>query len=125
MEVLSGHVKNLRSLPVGSQVKPLVANWLFSSEAGTPLSDRNLINRHVYPVSKRLGILHFSWHSLRHTFSTLGGNEGTIPILVMKQLLGHSKLSTTEKYMHELEGQQRAAMTKIENLIWFPKKKAS
>jgi len=43
----------------------------------------------------------------------------------MKQLLGHSKLSTTEKYMHELESQQREARTKIENLIWFPKKKAS
>jgi hypothetical protein len=40
----------------------------------------------------------------------------------MKQLLGHSKLSTTQKYMHELEGQQREAMGKIENLIWFPKK---
>jgi integrase len=99
--------------------------WLFSTRRGTPLSDRNLINRQVYPVSKRLGIPHFSWHSLRHTFTTLGGNEGTIPTVVMKQLLGHSKLSTTEKYMHELEGQQRAAMTKIENLIWFPKKKAS
>jgi hypothetical protein len=42
----------------------------------------------------------------------------------MKQLLGHSKLSTTQKYMHELEGQQREAMGKIENLIWFPKKQA-
>ena len=40
----------------------------------------------------------------------------------MKQLLGHSKLSTTQKYRHELEGQQREARGKIENLIWFPKK---
>ncbi len=43
----------------------------------------------------------------------------------MKQLLGHSKLGTTEKYLHELQSQQREAMTKIENLIWFPKEKAS
>ena len=92
---------------------------------GTPLSDRNLINRQVYPVSERLGIAHFSWRSLRHTFSTLGGNEGTIPSVVMMRLLGHAKLSTTEKYMHELQSEQRAAMAKIENLIWFPKKKAS
>ena len=40
----------------------------------------------------------------------------------MKQLLGHSQLSTTQKYRHELEGQQREARGKIENLIWFPKK---
>jgi integrase len=125
MEILSVHLRNVRPLSGTNPIKPVVANWLFSSMAGTPLSDRNLINRHVYPVSKRLGIRHFSWHSLRHTFSTLGGNEGTIPTLVMKQLLGHSKLSTTEKYMHELQSQQREAMTKIENLIWFPKKKAS
>jgi integrase len=125
MEVLSTHMKDAGSLSVRDPTKPLIANWLFPSAAGTPLSDRNLINRKVYPVSKRLGIPHFSWHSLRHTFSTLGGNEGSIPTLVMKQLLGHSKLSTTQKYMHELEGQQREAMAKIENLIWFPKKKAS
>jgi hypothetical protein len=83
-----------------------------------------LINRHIYPVSKKPGIPHFSCHSLRHTFSTLGGDEGTIPTLVMKQLLGHSKLGTSQKCMHELEGQQREAMSKIENLIWFPKKPA-
>ncbi|HUY12077.1 MAG TPA: site-specific integrase [Terriglobia bacterium] len=125
MEVLDTHLKRTRSLSGTSPAKPLVANWLFASRAGTPLSDRNLINRHVYPVSRKLGIPHFSWHSLRHTFSTLGGNEGTIPTVVMKQLLGHSKLSTTQKYMHELKSQQREAMRKIENLIWFPKKKAS
>src|SRR5271167_1691168 len=124
MAVLSAHISDVGSFP-GNPGETAAENWLFSSKAGTPLSDRNLINRQVYPVSKRLGIPHFSWHSLRHTFTTLGGNEGTIPTVVMKQLLGHSKLSTTEKYMHELEGQHRAAMTKIEHLIWFPKKKAS
>jgi uncharacterized membrane protein (DUF106 family) len=39
----------------------------------------------------------------------------------MKQLLGHSKLSTTQKSMHELQSDQREAMTKIENPIWFPR----
>lgn len=99
--------------------------WLFPGESGKPLSDRNLIQRHVYPVAQRLGIPHFSWHSLRHTFSTLGGNEGSIPTLVMKQLLGHSRLSTTDRYMHELAGPKREAVQKIENLILFPHKKAS
>lgn len=99
--------------------------WLFVGASGKPLSDRNLIQRHIYPVSQRLGISHFSWHSLRHTFSTLGGNEGTIPTLVMKQLLGHSRLSTTDRYMHELSGPKREAVQKIEKLILFPCKKAS
>lgn len=99
--------------------------WLFFGVTGKPLSDRNLIQRHIYPVAWRLGIPHFSWHSPRHTFSTLGGNEGTIPTLVMKQLLGHSRLSTTDRYMHELSGSKREAVQKIEKLILFPRKKAS
>ena len=98
------------------------SGWLFSSDNGNPLNDRNLIQRYVYPVAKRLGIPHFSWHSLRHTFSTLGGNEGSIPTLVMKQLLGHSRLSTTDKYMHELSVPKRKAVEKIEKLI-FPHRK--
>ncbi|MGH9396847.1 MAG: tyrosine-type recombinase/integrase [Terriglobia bacterium] len=99
--------------------------WLFAGATGKPLSDRNLIQRHIYLVAQRLGIPRFSWHSLRHTFSTLGGNEGTIPTLVMKQLLGHSRLSTTDRYMHELSGPKREAVQKIENLILLPRKKAS
>src|SRR2546428_6356306 len=42
--------------------------WLYAGESGKPLSDRNLIQRHVYRVAQHLGIPHFSWHSLRHTF---------------------------------------------------------
>jgi integrase len=101
------------------------SGWLFASETGKPQSDRNLIQRHIYPVGQRLGIPHFSWHSLRHTFSTLGGNEGSIATLVMKQLLGHSRLSTMDRYMHELAGPKRDAVEKIENLVFFPRKKAS
>jgi len=85
-------------------------DWLFVGESGKPLSDRNLIQRHVYPVAGKLEIPHFSWHSLRHTFSSLGGNEGSIPTRVMKQLLGHSRLSTTDRYMHELAGPEREAV---------------
>jgi hypothetical protein len=34
-------------------------------------------------------------------------------------------LASVHRAMHELEGEQREAMNKIENLIWFPKTKAS
>jgi integrase len=101
------------------------SGWLFVGAGGKPLSDRNLIQRHIYPIAQELGIPHFSLHSLRHTFSTLGGNEGIIPALVVKQLLGHSRLSTTDRYMHDLAGPKREAVEKIENLILFQHKKAS
>ncbi|MGA9058805.1 MAG: hypothetical protein WB763_20095, partial [Terriglobia bacterium] len=41
----------------------------------------------------------------------------------MKQLLGHSRLSTTDRYMHELAGPMREAVQKIEKLILLPHKR--
>ncbi len=43
----------------------------------------------------------------------------------MKQLLGHARPSTTDRYMRELSGPKREAMEKIENLIFFPRKRAA
>jgi site-specific recombinase XerD len=40
--------------------------------------------------------LHF--HSLRHTFGTWGANAG-IPSNVLKEMMGHSSIKTTEVYM--------------------------
>jgi integrase len=44
--------------------------WLFPTSTGNPWDDRTLFNRRVKPVCTKLGA-RFSWHSLRHTFSTL------------------------------------------------------
>ncbi|HET7101915.1 MAG TPA: hypothetical protein VFJ52_12255, partial [Terriglobia bacterium] len=51
--------------------------------------------------------------------------EGSIPTCVMKRLLGHTRLSTTDRYMHELAGPKREAMQKIEKLILLSNSKAS
>ncbi len=39
-------------------------------------------------------------HSLRHTSATLLYNESNVDILVLKRILGHSSLSSTEIYTH-------------------------
>lgn len=39
-------------------------------------------------------------HSLRHTSATLLYNENNTDILVIKEILGHSSLATTEIYTH-------------------------
>jgi len=94
------------------------SGWLFPSDAGTPLDDRNLIRRQVEPISDRLGIRRFSWHALRHTFSTLAGNLGT-PLPLLQSLLGHTSSETTMVYTHPLEAEKRQA---VENLarVLFP-----
>jgi integrase len=99
-------------------IRPNGSEWLFPSEAGTPYHDRNLLCRRIWPVCDQLGILRFGWHSLRHTFSTFGGNNG-VPLPVIQSLLGHSSAETTMLYTHPLAGPQREAVEKLA-VILFP-----
>ena len=49
-------------------------------------------------------------HKLRHTAATLMYQTGNVDILTLKQLLGHSNVSTTQIYTHLQEFQVRAAI---------------
>jgi integrase len=77
MATLTTHVQGMGFRHGDKKNGNAKATWLFPSRACTPLSDRNLINRHIYPVSRKLCILHFSWHSLRHyvPFLTMSCNR--------------------------------------------------
>ena len=41
---------------------------------------------------------HFSFHSTRHTFGTWLAERG-VPVTVIQSLMGHSSVTTTERYM--------------------------
>jgi integrase len=94
------------------------SEWLFPSAAGTPLRDRNLLRRQVWPACTRLGIERFGWHSLRHTFSTYNGNAG-VALPVLQSLLGHASPETTMIYTHPLEDVKRQAIENLASLL-FP-----
>jgi site-specific recombinase XerD len=47
-----------------------------------------------------LGYRHFSVHKLRHTAATLMYQEGGVDIRVLKDILGHESLNTTQIYTH-------------------------
>jgi len=94
------------------------SDWLFPSAAGTPLRDRNLLRRQVWPACARPGIERFGWHSLRHTFSTYNGNAG-VAVPVLQSLLGHASPETTMIYTHPLEDVKRQAIENLASLL-FP-----
>jgi len=54
-----------------------------------------------------------NWHSLRHTFGTLLGAANVDGTTIMK-LMGHVKLSTTQRYLHTDDKRKREAVKALE-----------
>jgi integrase/recombinase XerC len=52
----------------------------------------------------------YSVHKLRHTAATLMYQQGGVDIRVLKEILGHESLSTTEIYTHLSSTQAKAAI---------------
>ncbi|MEE8577500.1 MAG: tyrosine-type recombinase/integrase, partial [candidate division Zixibacteria bacterium] len=73
------------------------SNHLFLSRAGHPLSVRS-INRLIKQFGLKEGIS-VTPHALRHSFATHMLDNGADLVLI-KEILGHASLSTTQKYTH-------------------------
>lgn len=58
-----------------------------------------------------LGDQGFSTHKLRHTAATLMYQQGDVDVLLIKEILGHENLSTTEIYTHIVDSQLRDAVS--------------
>lgn len=56
------------------------------------------------------GAEEFSTHKLRHTAATLMYQQGGVDLLVLKEMLGHKNLGTTEIYTHTSNEQLRRAV---------------
>lgn len=55
------------------------------------------------------GAEEFSTHKLRHTAATLMYQQGGVDVMVLKEMLGHKNLGTTEIYTHTSNEQLRRA----------------
>lgn len=72
-----------------------IAEWVFSSSKGTPLSCHNLHNRSWKPLLHTAGLPHSTrFHDLRHSAATLLISRG-IPVKVVSEMLGHADVTTT------------------------------
>jgi len=68
-----------------------------------------------YSQHARLDRKHFSAHKLRHTFATLLYSKG-VNLIELKDLLGHTNISTTEIYTHTSTQKLKDAVMKMPSL---------
>jgi site-specific recombinase XerD len=80
---------------VSSSSSPVTA--LFLNRSGRPLSVRS-IDRQVKKYGRAAGV-ELTPHTLRHSFATHLLENGA-DLMLIKEILGHSSLSTTQKYTH-------------------------
>lgn len=76
-------------------------NALFISTRGKRISNKT-VQWMIYKYLDRAGLgnRHLSVHKLRHTAATLMYQEGGVDVLVLKDILGHEQLNTTQIYTH-------------------------
>ena len=74
------------------------SEWLFPTRKGGVYDDRTYWNKLVKPVAGGLGLPHWSWHSMRHTFLTFNGLREDLSLPVLQSLAGHASPETTMQY---------------------------
>jgi len=74
---------------------------------------KDAIKRKFKRLLKRLGIKNASIHTLRHTFASYLVMAG-VDIVTVKELMGHSSISTTMKYAHLAPGHLKGAISHLQ-----------
>jgi site-specific recombinase XerD len=118
------------NVPVSAEVAYALARWLsmravvahaseeafFVSRLGRRLSIRSA-ERLVQRLRERAGITKgASCHSLRHSTATLSLELGT-DLATIAELLRHSSIVTTQRYLHNLDGRRREAVRRLAKSI--------
>ncbi|MCI8331494.1 MAG: tyrosine recombinase XerC [Clostridiales bacterium] len=92
-------------------IKEQDKNALFTSRLGNRICNKT-VQYTVYKYLETAGLAHkhYSTHKLRHTAATLMYQTGKVDVRVLKDILGHEQLNTTQIYTHISDTQMEQAM---------------
>ena len=107
--VLKNYLHNDRT---SDKYRGITDKALFLSNRGKRISDK-MVQAMVYKYldMSGLGSKNYSVHKLRHTAATFMYQTGNVDIRVLKDILGHEQLSTTQIYTHVNDKQMMNAMS--------------
>lgn len=98
---------------------------LLSPEAALVLAETPRDSRYVFDTTnwrkhfeaarKRADVADIRWHDLRHTLATWLGRSGA-PLEVIRDQLGHSSISVTQKYRHVVSSEVRDSLQRLPTL---------
>lgn len=107
--------KRPRTIPMTTELKKIFSKLLKDKKpddyAFRPFVSENRLYKRFAELLKELE-MKGTLHDLRHTFASHLAMEG-VPIPVIKELLGHSNISTTMMYAHLSPEVHRAAVDKL------------
>jgi integrase len=84
---------------------------------GNPMSDHNILSRHIKPVGRKLGIGWVNWQVLRRSYATWLVEAGADPKAVQGQMR-HARISTTmDIYTQFVPDSQRRAAAKMMDMV--------
>jgi len=93
--------------------------YVFTQLDGSPV-DPDLLSKEFPKLVKAQGLLHLTFHGLRHPHATLALTAG-VNVKVVSERLGHSSVAITlDIYAHVLPGQQAEAALAVEKLLDRP-----
>jgi integrase len=121
IRIQAGNTKTLRYREV--PIVPALRPWL----AGLPLPiNFEGVKTGFRRAREAAGMPHVHFHDLRHSCATIMLDLG-VPLDVVRDILGHTSVKTTERYAHRLVDHKREAMQRLGVLhqqLHQPKKKA-
>lgn len=104
-------LENYLEIRTSEPMKHLSTKALFVSGQDQRISVKT-VQHIVYKYLKAAGLedKHYSVHKLRHTAATLMYQSGKVDIRVLKDILGHEQLNTTQIYTHVSDENMKHAM---------------